>query len=43
MRGPSVGHPFDPINGLNGGPSGGFPLGELHLGESLGCPPSGGW
>ncbi len=31
--------PFDPTCGLNGGPPNGYPLGELHLGESLGCPP----
>ncbi len=34
MRGLGVGHPNDPIGGLNGGPLGAFHLGELPLGES---------
>jgi hypothetical protein len=39
MGGSSVGHPHDPIGGLNGGPTSGFPPGELILlGESPSCP-----
>ncbi len=35
MCGSSVGHSYDPIGGLNGGPPIRSPLGELSLGESL--------
>ncbi len=41
--GPSASHPKDLTSGLKGGFWSGFPLGELPLGESLGCPPSSGW
>ncbi len=43
IRGSGVGHPKDPIGGLKGDSPGRFPLSELPLGESLGCPPSNGW
>jgi hypothetical protein len=43
MRGLGVGHPNDPIGGLNGGPLGAFHLSELPLGESPSCPPFDGW
>jgi hypothetical protein len=38
-----LGHPKDPTCGLKGGFLGRSFLGELLLGESLGCPPSNGW
>jgi hypothetical protein len=38
-----VGHPKGSIGGLKGGSLGKSPLGELPIGESLGCPPCGGW
>jgi len=38
MGGLGVGHPNDPIGGLNGGPTSGFPPNELILlGESPSC------
>jgi hypothetical protein len=43
MCGSGVGHPYDPIGGLNGGPPGRFPPDELPPRESPSCPPSGGW
>jgi len=38
-----AGHPKDSIGGLKGGSLGISPLGELPLGESLVCPPFGGY
>jgi hypothetical protein len=38
-----VGYLKDPTCGLKGRSLGESPLGELPLGESLGCLPSGGW
>jgi len=43
MCGPGAGHPKYPTRGLTSGFLGISPLGELPLGESLGCPPFGGW
>jgi hypothetical protein len=43
MRGLGVGHPKGSTRWLKGGSLGRSPPGELPLGESLGCPPSGGW
>jgi hypothetical protein len=43
MRGLGIGYTYDPTSGLNGGPLGGSPLGELPQGQSWGCPPFGGW
>ncbi len=40
MGGLGFGHPNDPIGGLNGSHTSGFPLGEpIILGEFSGCPP----
>jgi len=38
-----VGHPKDQTCGLKGGFPSRSPPCELPLGESLGCPPFGGW
>jgi len=43
MRESSASHPKDPTCGLKGSFLGGSPSSELLLGESLGCPPFGGW
>jgi hypothetical protein len=42
MHGSNDGHPNVATCGLDGGPPSGYLLGELPLGESQGCPPSGG-
>jgi hypothetical protein len=40
MGGSNVGHPNDPIGGLNGGPTSRFPSNELVIpSEFPGCPP----
>jgi hypothetical protein len=43
MHGLGASHLYDPKGGFNGGPPCRSPLGELPLGESLDCPPFGGW